>query len=226
MTNKDTLGDLAYRGEVDALTSRLDGGENPNDPEQSFSGAMPLFCAARYGHPACVAVLLARSADIALQHPEAGTALQGAASSGHTEIVQMLLAARASPNTLDKGGDSALTGAAYAGHAGVVRVLLEAGADKALRHPEYGTALEMAVAEGHLEAAAILRGGEALPESTIPPDSSVTVSGLVASAQHNGKTGVVRSFCLSSGRYIVRLPGEGGTEGETIKIRPGNVSRC
>mmetsp|Transcript_34687 Transcript_34687/g.41851 ORF Transcript_34687/g.41851 Transcript_34687/m.41851 type:complete len:258 (-) Transcript_34687:486-1259(-) len=136
----DTLGDIAYRGDLEALNARLDRGDDPNDPQQLFSGAAPLFCAARYGHPACVASLLARNADVAVAHPEAGSALHGAAGSGHADIVRLLLAAGAPPNTLDSGGDSALTLAAYSGHTAVLRLLLDAGADASLRHPQHGTA--------------------------------------------------------------------------------------
>jgi len=224
----DTLGDIAYRGDLEALNARLDRGDDPNDPQQSFSGAAPLFCASRYGHPACVASLLARNADVAVVHPEAGSALHGAAGSGHTDIVRLLLAAGAPPNTVDSGGDSALTLAAYSGHTAVLRLLLDAGADASLRHPQHGTALEMAVGEGHVEAAALLRGGPVFTSK-----SAVLVRGLVTAAHHNGKTGLVRSFDEAAGRYVVVLPAvlpvEGKASGEpsaVLKIKPANLERA
>lgn len=228
----DTLGDFAYRGDVASLTARLDRGDHPNDPAQCFSGAAPLFCAARYGHAACVAALLARGADAAAAHPEAGTALHGAAGSGHAAILGLLLAARAPADALDCNGDSALTLAAYAGHAAAVACLLKGGADASYAHPQHGTALAIALEEGHADVAALLRGqgggGDAArtppppPPAHVPtihPDSSVMVHGLVNAAQHNGQTGLVRSFCMTTGRYIVRLPGVA-----TIKIKPANLT--
>ena len=44
---EDTLGDLAYQGNPAALSARLGQGGDPNDAAQFFSGASPLFCAAR-----------------------------------------------------------------------------------------------------------------------------------------------------------------------------------
>eukprot|EP00592_Proboscia_alata_P023015 CAMPEP_0194402886 /NCGR_PEP_ID=MMETSP0176-20130528/1548_1 /TAXON_ID=216777 /ORGANISM="Proboscia alata, Strain PI-D3" /LENGTH=248 /DNA_ID=CAMNT_0039200449 /DNA_START=30 /DNA_END=777 /DNA_ORIENTATION=+ len=217
----DTLGDIAYRGDLEALNARLDRGDDPNDPQQSFSGAAPLFCAARYGHPACVASLLARNADVAVAHPEAGSALHGAAGSGHADIVRLLLAAGAPPNALDSGGDSALTLAAYSGHTAVLRLLLDAGADAAFATPSTAP-------RGHVEAAALLRGGPVFTSKT-----AVLVRGLVTAAHHNGKTGLVRSFDEAAGRYVVVLPAvlpvEGKASGEpsaVLKIKPANLERA
>ena len=153
----DTLADLAYQGNVAVLTARLaQPGANPDDEQQFFSGAAPLFCAARYGHIGCVDVLLKSGAAVGLPHPECGTALHGAACSGHAEIVRLLLLNQAPPNALDMNGDTALTLAAFSGHVAVVRALIDGDAETALRHPEYGTAAEIAAEEGHVEVLALL----------------------------------------------------------------------
>ena len=234
--------DLAYRGEVEALRVRLDAGDDPNDEAQHFSGATPLFCASRYGHPACVALLIGRGADVSVAHPVAGTALHGAATSGHAESIRMLLAGGAAApavlEAVDVGGDTALTLAAYSGHAEVVKILLSAGSDASFRHPEYGTALEMAVKEGHAETAAALRG-----EAYFARNAKVRVHGLVGAAQYNGKIGKVLKLDAGSGRYIVVVgggavgQGEGGGGGAEmapahapatvkIKVKPANLERA
>ena len=162
-----------------------------------------------------MALLIGRGADVSVAHPEAGTALHGAATSGHAESVRMLLGAGAAVpavlEAVDVGGDTALTLAAYSGHAAVVKILLAAGADAAFRHPGYGTALEMAAKEGHAQTAAALRG-----EAYFARSAKVRVRGLVGAAQYNGSAGTVLKYDESSGRYVVSVSavGGGGADGQ------------
>ena len=170
------------------------------------------------GHIACVDVLLKASADVALSHPECGTALHGAACSGHADIVRLLLQHQASPDTVDTNGDTALMLAALSGHTAVARALVEGGADVGRRHPEYGTAAEIAEQESHADIAALLQGGAAFA-----PEDAVEVHGLVGAAQHNGKRGVVRAYDAAAGRYVVLLP---DAPGGGLKIKAKNLARC
>ena len=130
---------------------------------QSVKGGTALMCAASSGHKGIVAELLCRGARVDLRDIISGTCLMHAASQGHSEVLQLLLAHghdsshRSSlVDTQDDLGQSALTCAAARGHESCVRLLLQAGADTGRRTGANLTALQLAVAHGHVATARLI----------------------------------------------------------------------
>jgi hypothetical protein len=128
----------------------------------------PLQLAALHGHTACVALLLARGADVA--GADVGySALHRAAAAGRAESLALLLAAPggAAPALLelrDRGtgdGRTALAKAAAGGHADCVSLLLRAGADACARDARGRTPRALAEAGAHTGVAALLPPDEA-----------------------------------------------------------------
>ena len=55
--------------------------------------------------------------------------------------------------------------------------------------------------------------------------TTVTITGLVGAAHHNGKLGTVTAFDAETGRYVVKLEGfEGGLGGESLRVKPENLA--
>lgn len=77
--------------------------------------------------------------------------------------------------------------------------------------------------ENRLRAVLAEHGG---PPTLLPPGERVTVFGLKARPEVNGKRGTVRSFDAGKGRYAVELKageGEGGSEAETLALKRDNL---
>mmetsp|Transcript_23756 Transcript_23756/g.39293 ORF Transcript_23756/g.39293 Transcript_23756/m.39293 type:complete len:190 (-) Transcript_23756:1415-1984(-) len=54
---------------------------------------------------------------------------------------------------------------------------------------------------------------------SIPPDTIVSLKGLVSAAHLNGDRGTVRQYVPSSGRYVVELE----DSDETMSVKPSNI---
>ena len=119
-----------------------------------------LIEAAREGHLAVVAALLAAGADV---HAYSDAALRAAALAGHIEVVRALLGAGADVHAED---DDALLWAARNGHLEVVRALLGAGADV---HAEDDDALRWAARADHAEVLRALLGADHVYDAGADP---------------------------------------------------------
>jgi hypothetical protein len=69
-----------------------------------------------------------------------------------------------------------------------------------------------------------VRVGGALVPGGFSAGDEVTISGLVGAARHNGKMGRVVSYDGAKGRYVVQLRAAAGTGGETLALKPANLS--
>lgn len=162
-----------------AMVERLlKGGGNPNAARAT--GETPLMTCARVGAVEAVKLLLARGANVNAKDTERGqTALMWAAAQKHSDVVQALVDYKAdvqarsavlplykptqpitySPNVHfpeTKGGFTPLLFAAQAGDLESVRILLAAGARVNDATSEAGSALVLAVMNGHEKVALFL----------------------------------------------------------------------
>jgi cytochrome c2 len=170
-----TLGDAAKSGDADLVEKLLNEGADIDETDK-FGTA--LHWAALNGHAEVVAVLAVRGADLNANSDLLGTPLHAAAQRDHSEVVFVLLAHGASIDSRDKGYDTPLQIAAKRGSANVTRALIDAGADLTAISIGHGdrqynlgerTALHIALEEGHLEIAGILRAAGAV---AVPVQSS------------------------------------------------------
>jgi ankyrin repeat protein len=150
------LFDAAFAGNADRVRKLLAEGAEVN--WRNAGGWTPLMIAAAERHLEAVVVLLEAKADPNQRNAYGRTALMFAARYGQLAIVERLLAAGADPNVVptDATGWTALVSAAVEGQAAVLRTLLDKGADPAIRTRDGRTALDMARAGGHREAAQVL----------------------------------------------------------------------
>ena len=146
---------VAARGQLDALRERLDRGESPD--ERSATGATLLHLAAYCDQARSVRLLVSRGADLEARDPHtAGTPLVWAALGRGAAALRELLDLGADTEAENRWGESALILAVRTGRADATRHLLISGAS--VRRSWLGKSLlEIAVARGHGEVAALLR---------------------------------------------------------------------
>lgn len=125
----------------------------------TYSGASPLFMASLNGHSGVVHALVEAGADLNVARKADGkTALIASVAALHVEIAELLIAGNADVNvvTTNDAKMSALVVAASTGNPKILALLIAAKAD--IHHQSSkGTALEVAIHNGHEEATAILR---------------------------------------------------------------------
>lgn len=157
------LFDAAYAGNTDGVRRLVAEGVDVN--WRNAGGWTPLMIAAAERHLDTVIVLLDAKADPNQRNAYGRTALMFASRYGHLKIVERLLAAGADPNLVptDASGITALAAAAIEGHGAVIRLLLDAGADPSIRTRSGETALDLARANGHAEAAQMLEAARRAP---------------------------------------------------------------
>ena len=158
------LFDAAYSGATDRIRQLLAEGADVN--WRNAGGWTPLMIAAAERHLDAVVVLLDAKADPNQRNSYGRTALMFASRYGQLAIVERLLAAGADPNIVPNDATrwTALVSAATEGHAAVIQALLAKGADPSIRTRDGLTALDVARAAGHNEAAKML-------ESAMRPSS-------------------------------------------------------
>jgi len=170
----DLLGYAAVAGSEDIASALLKHGAlvNPHLANKLLVNGpilSPLMAAARGGSAALVRSFLDRGAEVSAVGFEGRTALYYAAAEGHPEIIRMLIEAKADANFrmevlipgsggyYEAKGETALMAAARAGHASAVKALLQIGADPRLTDWIGDDALVMAVENGHMDCAVLLR---------------------------------------------------------------------
>ena len=100
---KARLSDAVRLGDVDAITSHLEAGSDPNKRDSKF-GVAPLCWASLLGDTDCAELLIDSGADIESRNKDGATPLFCAAFTGRTEIVKLLLKHGADPNARDHKG--------------------------------------------------------------------------------------------------------------------------
>lgn len=154
-------------------------------------GYTPLMIACENNDLQLVRSLLATGADPNLRCNWGWTALMEACDTGNAELVEELLRANANASAVDyTNGWTPLSRAAYRGSAEVVKLLLRYGAYIKYRDQD-GSALTMAVREGHQEVVKVL------------VDAGAPVDPI--DKQHASEQGHVEIFNLLSNPDVVLL---------------------
>ena len=168
------LADAAMRGDVDAVGSLLDAGEDVNAAHGD--GMTGLHWAARRGGLEMVEVLIGAGADPdAVTRLGEHTPLHVASTVGSAAVVDALLQAGADAHATTTTGATALHFAAAAGNRAAVAALLRHGADPNAREPQWGqTPLMFAGAAGRADAIT------ALLDSGADPRIAATVVDIAA----------------------------------------------
>ncbi len=164
---REALMDAIRSGDAEAVY-RLATPETVN--AEGPGGVTPLMVAARLGHRATVAGLLAAGANVDASDDRGFTALFHGCYNvdedrGHPEVVELLLAAGAEMEAKIGFGVRPLMYAAGNGEAGVVEVLLRAGADPLARNDVGRTALMMVKDRNYVDVINILHEAEATLEA-------------------------------------------------------------
>jgi len=127
------------------------------------NGWTPLHAAAFADNAAAATILLDAGADVNARAKNKfdNTPLQVSMLSQSAEVAKVLLARGAEVDARMSEGATALHEAAQNGDAVSIRMLLDAGADPALKMPNSKTALDLARAAKHKDAARILQSASA-----------------------------------------------------------------
>jgi hypothetical protein len=121
-------------------------------------GRSPLVLAATNGMPDAAREILTSRAEVDAKCYLGVTPLHYAAAHGHVEVAQRLLQARAKVNSRDdRLGYTPLHEAAHLGRTALVGLLLEAQADARQKDTRAQTASDLAMLEGHLTVASLLK---------------------------------------------------------------------
>ncbi|MCG8683714.1 MAG: ankyrin repeat domain-containing protein, partial [Desulfobacterales bacterium] len=165
----------AIAGNIEALQMLINADAEINAQSSTIGyapnamGNYPIHEAAINGHAYIVELLIVNGAEVDVYQagdshrvwtPRGGHPLHGARTE---ETVRVLLAHGADPNAIRRDGSSvsALYTMAYEGALGSARLLVEAGAE--VNHVSiYGTPLDAAIDQGHIEIAEYLRSIGAL----------------------------------------------------------------
>jgi ankyrin repeat protein len=148
------LKNAVLRGQTDMTTILLDRGVDPNP-------GLLLHDAALKGFVDVAGSLIAHGAKVNALNASGSTPLHDAALAGKAGMVEFLLSKGAEINARDREtGSTALHLAASWGRTEALDVLLKRGADRTIANKAGISALAAATANGHTEAAALLKGSE------------------------------------------------------------------
>lgn len=128
--------------------------ENLN--QQTDLGESMLHIAAKYGHVACVKVLLHAGAKYDTVSYPGCTALQLAAQAGHASCIEVLLKHEIDANAAGPTDYSALYSAAMYGHANCIDALLQAGVNPNAMRKGDSTPLHFAAQFGYVACVVVL----------------------------------------------------------------------
>ncbi|KAJ5605222.1 hypothetical protein N7510_010376 [Penicillium lagena] len=152
------------------------------------TGDTIVHLAASQGNEKIIQTIIAKAVNIQVRNNHGVTPLALAAHRGHKAIVEFLISADANVNELDNRGFTPLHGAAYHGSDMVLQVLLDAGANP-YTTTYRGTALHMAIRNGHLSTVSLLLG-----RMRMPPDTTDIRSGALEVAAKYGRTAVFQQL--------------------------------
>lgn len=150
-TADSLVAEAARAGDLAAVRSLIDGGEDVNEPQ--VDGSTALLWAAYHGDATMVQSLVAAGADVDAANRYGVTPLLQASRAGDVAVMEALLNAGADPMLAHPEGETPLLGAARTGNVEAIRLLLARGADVNAAEVYQGqTALMWAAAEGHSAA--------------------------------------------------------------------------
>ncbi|KAI6657039.1 Ankyrin repeat domain-containing protein 66-like [Oopsacas minuta] len=89
-------------GDLEGLEEALNSGYHPDDPDNDWGIRTALHLSASAGFRACVALLIARGADVNAQMYDNSTPLHCACEIGHLGIIFLLLNHGANPLAIDR----------------------------------------------------------------------------------------------------------------------------
>lgn len=148
--------EAALEGDLKSIEEALENGFDVDATDQEQHTALML--AAYNGHTEILTLLLSHEATLDARDNLERTALMYASTGPFTEAVKLLLNAGADPNLVDSDEHfTALMFAAAEGQKEVVSTLLKFGADKSLLDVDGESAYDFALANGHLDVAALLK---------------------------------------------------------------------
>ena len=159
---ENSLHAAAGLGDLDAVNhfiAAVHGGKSVVEVvnEKNGAGETPLHQAARNGHAAVVAALIAAGAEVNAADTAGFTPLHQAALNGHVVIVLTLIAEKADVNMDDDNfGFTSLHQAANKGHVSIVSALIAADADVNARTKQDRTPLWLADVGGRADVVAVL----------------------------------------------------------------------
>ena len=149
----------ARHGRREAVATLIERGALIDDQSLNFLDLTPLMVASKYGHPGVVQELLARGADLERRDKKGLDALSHAVLAEHGAIVELLLA-RMNGEQRTKTLEGALYVASTRNEPGAISALAKAGANLENLYTvsinQTRTALMLAAANGHVEAAQAL----------------------------------------------------------------------
>lgn len=180
-------------------------------------GATPLAICARYGPPGAVATMLADGVAADTGDARGQTPLMWAAASGRIEAMALLLKAGADVNRVSKAGFTPLFFAIKSGVAPATAMLLTAGASADFRGPEHTSALQLALYQNNVAAAALLvknadmaerdrEGEQPLHRAAAAGDTALIAKLLARGADPNGLTGPSRIKWVTEANFGMAPP--------------------
>eukprot|EP00039_Didymoeca_costata_P003608 m.68656 g.68656 ORF g.68656 m.68656 type:complete len:1122 (-) comp11989_c0_seq1:74-3439(-) len=143
----------SLNGHTDILMTLIENGAELNRQEKT--GASPLIAATEQGHFEAVELLITQRASINVTMKDGTSALHMACQKGYEDIVDLLLTKNMDPDQRMESGATSLFIACYKGNYDIVKSLIDASADVKTGTSE-GTALSVALREGHAEVVQLL----------------------------------------------------------------------
>lgn len=139
-------------------------------------GRTALHIAASKGYEDCVLVLLKHACNVNIRDAQGNTAMWNAIAAGHHKTFNLLYQFGRASNP--RAGGDVMCLAARRGHLGALQELLKLGLDVDSEDHDGATALRVAMAEGHADAARFLiLNGASVDKASLDDDGSGSGSG-------------------------------------------------
>ena len=208
----------AARGDDLTVAALLAGGRRSSAVDQTdTSSRTPLYVAAREGHDAVVALLLAAGATVDKPRDTGMTPLYAASFGGHLAVVRRLIGAGAGPSCQSTHGITPLHVASHNGHKGVMTALLAAGAAVNHPHSDRAAVLHFAAQNGHADVVSALLDAGALVNQVCRGFTPLHI------AIHVGHSEVAKMLCSHGADRTIPEPYTGDTL-QAIAARKGHMA--